>query len=95
MLRLRNRFVVPGPAFRGVQVQHLEAQGGSDEEEGEAALTQNMPLPEGISSRVRNLFLMNLDLHGKLDEWLSEGALAASNEQELPKLQAAFSRAKF
>ena len=74
VLRLRDRFVVPGPAFRGVQVQHLEAQGSSDEEEGEAALTQNMPLPEGISSRVRNLFLMNLDLHGKLDEWLSEGA---------------------
>jgi hypothetical protein len=71
VLQLRGRDIVPGVAFRG----SLASQSGiarSPEEDGaEAEVTQVIPLPEGISHRVRNLFLLNLDLRGELGAWLA------------------------
>jgi hypothetical protein len=34
-------------------------------------VAQVIPLPEGISHRVRNLFLLNLDLCNELGNWLT------------------------
>ena len=43
------------------------------EEDGtEATVERTIALPDGVSYRVRNLFLLNLDLHGELNDWLGE-----------------------
>jgi len=34
----------------------------------------DMPFPDGISYRVHNLYLLNLDLHGELDQRLNPAA---------------------
>ncbi len=70
VLQLRGRDILPGVAFRGVQVSQPAR---SPEEDGaEAEVEQTAPLPEGISHRVRNLFLLNLDLCAELNHWLGE-----------------------
>jgi hypothetical protein len=66
----RGRFVVPGSAFRGRTDDVTEAN--SDEASVETALPPGMPLPEGISHRVGNLYLLNLDMRGELDAWLKK-----------------------
>jgi hypothetical protein len=65
--------IVPGVAFRGAQASGATAR--SAEEDGvETEVEQAIPLPDHISNRVRNLFLLHLDLHHELDEWLGEPA---------------------
>ncbi len=68
VLTLRGRFIVPGPAFRGRTEGAPEAS--SDEASIETAIPQTVPLPEGISYRVHNLYLLNLDLSNELNAWL-------------------------
>ena len=69
MLRLVGDDIKPGPAFTG-SITQVRA----DEEDQETPQTKGIPLPEGISYRVRNLYLLNLDMHGELDEWLNPNA---------------------
>lgn len=71
VLQQRGRDIVPGVAFRGNQADSFEAARSLEEDGAEVAIGQAIPLPEGISQRVRNLFLMNLDLHGELGAWLT------------------------
>jgi hypothetical protein len=76
VLRLRGNDIVPGPAFRGQAVQAGEAN-GQEEEDTEAPAAKEIRWPPGISRRIRNLFLLNLDLNGELDQWLSEQEIDA------------------
>ncbi|WP_146030674.1 hypothetical protein [Castellaniella caeni] len=66
VLRLLGDDVRPGPAFRG-------SEAASDEqgvEPADLSTGENIPLPDGISYRMHNLYLLNVDLHGGLSEWL-------------------------
>jgi hypothetical protein len=64
VLRLVGNEVKPGPAFRG------SAKQNSNEDEY-SVVSEDTPLPSAISYRMRNLYLLNLDLQGKLGHWLS------------------------
>ena len=72
ILRQRGRDILPGVAFRGNQTGPSDDARSPEEEGAEVEIVQVTPLPEGISHRVRNLFLMNLDLRGELGKWLTE-----------------------
>lgn len=69
VLRLVGDEIKPGPAFRG-----SATRAGADDEDQETPQAGDTPLPEGISYRVRNLYLLNLDMHGELDGWLNPDA---------------------
>jgi hypothetical protein len=80
VLHLKGADIVPGPAFdggRSVRARNeADVAADQDEDEGEDAedtrSTSSRPVstwPDGLSYRVRNLFLLNADLLGKLDEW--------------------------
>jgi hypothetical protein len=71
VLRQRGRDILPGVAFRGIQVSPSEAARSTEEDGAEDEVAQVIPLPEGISHRVRNLFLLNLDLRSELGKWLA------------------------
>lgn len=81
VLRLRERAVLPGVAFRWDQAQRPDAARAPDEEGAEADDPHTIAWPAGISYRLRNLFLLNLDLHGKLDEWLRRSAANTGDSQ--------------
>ena len=81
VLRLRGRAILPGAAFRGDQTQHPNAARAPDEEGAEADDPHTIAWPAGISYRLRNLFLLNLDLHGKLDEWLRRSTANTGDSQ--------------
>ncbi|MCL1984840.1 MAG: hypothetical protein FWG59_00125, partial [Betaproteobacteria bacterium] len=66
VLRLVGNEVKPGPAFRGTQ-SHSTSDEGEDENSPPQGDT---PLPEGFSERIRNLYLLSLDMDGTLDSWL-------------------------
>lgn len=70
VLRLRGSDVVPGPAF---DESGARATDGTEENQGVDVQGGNGRLdwPEDISFRIRNLFLLNADLHGSLDHWLA------------------------
>jgi hypothetical protein len=72
VLQQRGRDIVPGVAFRGIPVSPAGAARSAEEDGAEAEVAQRIPLPEGISHRVRNLFLLNLDLSSELGKWLTE-----------------------
>ncbi len=80
VLQLRDGMIVPGAAFRGVQNLAPDIARSPEEEGGETDITQRILFPEGISHRVHNLFLFNLDLCGRLDEWL----MSATENNGLP-----------
>jgi hypothetical protein len=71
VLRLLGRDIVPGVAFRGSQADKSGTARSPEEDGAEAEVAQVIPLPEGISHRVRNLFLLNLDLRSELGAWLT------------------------
>lgn len=66
VLRLIGDEIKPGAAFRG----SLTEVSANDEDQ-ETPKDGDISLPEGISYRMRNLYLLNLDMHGELDEWLN------------------------
>lgn len=70
VLRLVGDEVKPGPAFRGSASQP-NSEDGENEDTPQAG---SIPLPDGISYRMRNLYLLNLDIHGELDVWLNATA---------------------
>jgi hypothetical protein len=71
VLQQRGRDIIPGVAFRGAPVNPSGAARSPEEDGAEDEVTQVIPLPEGISHRVRNLFLLNLDLRSELGKWLA------------------------
>ena len=71
VLQQRGRDIVPGVAFRGIPVSPAGAARIAEEDGAEAEVAQRIPLPEGVSHRVRNLFLLNLDLRSELGKWLA------------------------
>jgi hypothetical protein len=71
VLQLRGRDIVPGVAFRGSHASQSGTARSPEEDGAEAEVAQVVPLPEGISHRVRNLFLLNLDLRSELGAWLT------------------------
>lgn len=73
VLRQVGDEVKPGPAFRGSQLS--AEQSGADGDDQETPQAGGIPLPEGISYRVRNFYLLNLDMHGELDGWLNPAAV--------------------
>lgn len=66
VLRWDGEEIRRGPAFRGNAVPSTP----NDEEDAETPSGGTTPLPEGVSFRLRNLYLLNLDLKGELDAWL-------------------------
>lgn len=71
VLQQRGRDILPGVAFRGIQVSQPGAARSPEEDGAETEIAQVIPLPDGISYRVRNFFLLNLDLRNELDNWLT------------------------
>lgn len=75
VLCLSNGAIVTGVAFRGALDSLRSASARSPEEDGaENDVPSDVALPDGISHRVRNLFFLNLDLRGELDDRLSESS---------------------
>jgi hypothetical protein len=70
VLRLRDRDIVPGISFRGSPAAQTEPARSVEDAGGGAEAGSDLQLPEFISHRVRNLFLLNLDLHSELTKWL-------------------------
>ena len=68
VLRLVGEVIKPGPAFRGSALTNSDAEVDTEDTPNSK---KAIPLPEGISYRIRNLYLLNLDLHGELDQWLN------------------------
>jgi hypothetical protein len=80
VLQLRGSSIVPGPAFVGEDNQSTDDAEHFENEDGESSgLSTSLAWPEGISPRVRNLFLLNADLSGRLDGWLGDADRAESN----------------
>lgn len=75
VLRLRDGAVCPGQAF------DPSARAAALVED-EGVTGTSIPLPKDISYRVRNLYLLNLDLRGQLDTWLKNGGSTMENEDE-------------
>ena len=72
VLRLLGDEVKPGAAFRGSPPSTEQA--GADDEDQETPQEGDISLPKGISYRMKNLYLLNLDMHGELDGWLNPAA---------------------
>ena len=70
VLILRGTNVEPGAGF-------AEADEASGDPPVEAGTGARAKWPAGISPRVNNLFLMNLDLRGELGPWLQNRATEA------------------
>jgi len=71
VLRLRDGKIVPGQAFDAARGGNGAAPDDPDAPTAPEA-SRNFPLPKGVSYRLRNLYLLNLDLSGQLDSWLGE-----------------------
>lgn len=72
VLRLIGQVVLPGPAFRDAASPTPDI----DDDADSPSTISRIPLPDGISYRMRNLYLLNLDLHNNLDAWLNSKAEA-------------------
>lgn len=70
VLRLRDGIVLPGMAFDGRTA--LDRTQGAGEGEEDALPANGLPFPHHMSYRVRNAWLLNCDLRGRLDAWLNE-----------------------
>jgi hypothetical protein len=82
VLRLRDGVIRPGPAFRGGQGQSADASRSAEESDNEITLKQQVEWPEGISHRVQNLFMLNIDLYGELSGWLDAARSASEGDHE-------------
>jgi hypothetical protein len=74
VLRLLGGQVCPGPAFVGAAEIPPDGTAGTDNGEtpDEVPAATGLAWPAGISGRIPNLFLFNLDLHGELGAWLDQ-----------------------
>ncbi len=69
VLRLAGSRIVPGPAFVGRALEGFDEE--ADPDAAPAANVEEVRWPDGISERIPNLFLLNADLQGDLDRYLS------------------------
>ncbi|WP_264983449.1 hypothetical protein [Pseudodesulfovibrio portus] len=71
VLKFRGGAILPGPAFkkddRQTGDEPIQDQPSDRSEEG-----NKIHWPDNISYRVRNLFLLNADLHGEIGDWLGD-----------------------
>jgi hypothetical protein len=74
VLRLSGSDIVPGLAFDGGASVDVEKQ---DDDDTTPDLSDRIRLPSGISFRILNLFLLEMDLQARLDHWLADEATAA------------------
>jgi hypothetical protein len=76
VLLLRGNDILAGPAFVG---RPQTADADEDTEGPGAENADRVPLPQGISPRIQNLYLLELDLRGQLETFLNPppGAEAA------------------
>jgi hypothetical protein len=83
VLRLRGDDVLPSSAYQGREQREMSP--ARNEADSEAATPEtSIDWPAGLSFRVRNLFLLNADLHGDLERWLNRvNAVAPVTEGEL------------
>lgn len=73
VLRLSGDEAIPGVAFDGGAGTPDESEDGvQNDGSSSPELADRIRLPAGISFRMRNLFLLDLDLQGDLDAWLGE-----------------------
>ncbi|WP_243439376.1 hypothetical protein [Fundidesulfovibrio soli] len=77
-LRLVDGALLPGVAFR--KSQGIPDPGAQTERQQPDADKQDT-FPHGISARMRNLYLLNLDLHGRIEEALSQAPTEDSDVQ--------------
>lgn len=74
VLRLSGGNIVPAMAFDGTAAVEVEEQDGG---EATADFTDRIRLPAGMSFRMRNLFLLELDLDARLGDWLAQEEIPA------------------
>jgi hypothetical protein len=72
VLRIRESTILPGSAFRGGPLQQVDAARSAEEGESEVITRPSVDWPEGISHRIQNLFMLNLDLGAELGTWLAD-----------------------
>jgi hypothetical protein len=72
ILRWSAHNVVPGPAFRGASNTVGAEESGLEDDDTQVQAPTESSLPAGISQRVHNMFLFNIDMQGKLTEWLGD-----------------------
>ena len=78
ILRLERDEIRPGPAFQGIAVAEVSV---SDIEELTVSPeADGLDFPEGISSRVRNLWSLALDLDHEMDDWLHPRSTPSASE---------------
>lgn len=66
VVTLVGQILRPGVAFRSTSRQTVEDSSSESAEEGGAQVDGEIGWPEGLSFRMRNLYLLNLELHGEL-----------------------------
>lgn len=69
VLRLRDGMIFPDQAFDPARLAEGDLPEDPDIPDAPEA-TSTFPLPEDVSYRLRNLYLLNLDMNGQLDSWL-------------------------
>ena len=72
VLRMAGDEILPSMAYTGRPPAIISQDDDADQPD-----TATLSLPEGISYRVGNLYLLNLDLNGGLDTWLKRQQGAA------------------
>lgn len=70
VLRLIENEIKPGPAFVGSQTAVVD----SNNEAHDAPAAATIPLPDGVSYRLQNLYWLNCDLNGQLELLLRPSA---------------------
>ena len=70
VLRLRDRIVVPGTAFTRKPANNRSSPRSIEDDGQETEVKPEIILPLGISNRIRNAYLLNIDLRGEMNEWL-------------------------
>jgi hypothetical protein len=79
VLRLRENTIVPGPAFDPAR-EHADLETADPDTPDAPELGRIFPCPPSASYRLRNLFLLHLDLGGNMDRWLDNSTPFSEDE---------------
>jgi len=83
VLRLQERRVVLGTVLHAKQGSDRSSARSTEDDGQEKEVEQKITLPPGISNRIRNAYLLNIDLRGDMNEWLRlDGTTAEANHDE-------------
>jgi hypothetical protein len=80
VLRLRDNLIVPGDASQRLEEGSADPELEKNEDNSEEP-KKVIPLPEGISGRLRNLFLLNADLHGEMMKWIDAAQSSGGDDE--------------